>query len=118
MAAHAVNTLHNELHNHQPSGHGDNGSIDNIPTLKSVVLTGDETVIHSARVRHNLDNLTSALAAESLSWQDETATAESIREDSLKLLIDRVIDSHVAGMRAEILAILETHGAKPDRLLD
>ena len=113
MALHAVKqsheTTHSRVTNHQ---------VDDIPTLKSVVLTGDETIIQSARVRHYLDNLTSALAAESLSWHDDTVEPRKIHEDYLKLMIDRVIDSHVAGMRAEILAILDTHGVKPDRLLD
>lgn len=92
--------------------------VDDIPTLKSVVLSGDETVIHSARLRHNLDSLTSALAAESLSLQDENIESEFICEDNLKVLLDKVIDTHVSRMRAEILAILEVHGAKPGKSQD
>ncbi len=117
MTAQAVKQAH-EVHDDLHSGCIESAPGDDIPMLKSVVLSGDETVIHSARVRHNLDNLTSALAAESLYWQDDKIKSEAIQEDSLKLLIDRVIDSHVTGMRAEIMAILENHGAKPDRLLD
>lgn len=92
--------------------------IDDIPTLKSVVLSGDETVIHSARLRHNLDNLTSALAAESLSLQDENIESDFICENNLKVLLDKVIDTHVSRMRAEILSILEVHGARPGKSQD
>lgn len=91
---------------------------DDIPTLKSVVLSGDETVIHSARLRHNLDNLTSALAAQSLSLQDENIEPEFICENNLKALLDKVIDTHVSRMRAEILAILEVHGARTGKSQD
>ena len=100
------------LHKHLQTDQNQNGQCESIPTLKSVVLSGDETVIHSARLRHNLDHLTSALAAESLSMQDENIESEFICEDNLKLLLDKVIDSHVARMRAEILSILEVHGAR------
>ena len=45
----------------QGTGNMPGKRLDDIPTLKSVVLSGDETVIHSARLRHNLDNLTLSL---------------------------------------------------------
>ncbi len=102
----------------QGNGNMPGKRLDDIPTLKSVVLSGDETVIHSARLRHNLDNLTSALAAESLSLQDEHIESEFIGETNLKVLLDEVIDTHVSRMRTEILALLEVHGARLGKLQD
>ena len=105
--------LHKHLEFDEKQEQSSDDQAGDIPTLKSVVLSGDETVIHSARLRHNLDHLTSALAADSLSLQDSNIETEFLCEDNLKVLLDKVIDSHVARMRAEILSILEVHGAKP-----
>lgn len=99
------------------SKEGINTFAEDIPTLSSVVLSGDETVIHSARLKHNLTSIECALAAGGLSLEDFKDLAdepEFICESNLKTLIDKVIESHTTRMKSEIVAILKAHGVDTD----
>lgn len=109
---------------------------DEFPTLSSVVLTGDETVIHSARLKHNLDSLPAYLTEkqveellkefkylnlEDLRADTQAAHAENagqsgefVCESDLAVMINKIIEVHTSRMRAEISGLLEAHGVQLD----
>lgn len=101
---------------------------DEVPTLSSVVLSGDETVIHSARLKHNLGSQAAFLTEERFEellsefrfWSLEdldlktlsskSKQGEFICESDLAVLISKIIEAHSSRMRAEIAGLLEAHG--------
>jgi len=63
-----------------------------VPTLRSVIRTGDESVIETTRLDQEIE---------------ATIAPYKAQEDELELLIDDVVDRHITALRQDIRTLLE-----------
>lgn len=63
-----------------------------VPTLRSVIRTGDESVIETTRLDQEIE---------------ATIAPYKPQEDELELLIDDVVDRHITALRQDIRTLLE-----------
>jgi len=63
-----------------------------VPTLRSVIRTGDESVIETTRLDQEIE---------------ATIAPYKSQEDELELLIDDVVDRHITALRQDIRTLLE-----------
>ena len=80
--------------------------IAEVPTLHSVVHSGDESIIKTTRLGHEIEQELASMPDESYYLTAGLSDGPEI-EEALELLIDDVVDRHIISLRRDFRVLLE-----------